>query len=185
MSETNDGSNWHQDFIASNLLVIGYNAWAGHLSQKRGAIVCSTNSPTLGVGGESFKTHFVGRSRLAPFLNAWLAAPDTAILHHHFMIDHILEVVDNYDPTTEVVLLLESFDLAFPPFYTVLNLRCVVYSVFGCFVSVYLTFILAIVADGDCYVLICLVKLIIVAIVPASFTVNDKIIALIAVITVP
>ncbi|WP_229424167.1 hypothetical protein [Moorena producens] len=26
------------------------------------------------------------------------------------MIGHILEVVDNYSPTTEVVLLLESFD---------------------------------------------------------------------------
>ena len=112
MSEINDRSNWHQDFIASNLLVIGYNAWAGHLSQKRGAIVCSTNSPTVGVGGESFKTHFVGRSRLMPFLNAWLAAPDTVILRHDFMIAHILEVVDNYSPTTEVVLLLESFDRA-------------------------------------------------------------------------
>ena len=112
MSEINDRSNWHQDFIVSNLLVIGHNAWAGHLSQKRGAIVCSTNSPTVGVGGESFKSHFVGRSRLMPFLNAWLAAPDTAILRHDFMIAHILEVVDNYSPTTEVVLLLESFDRA-------------------------------------------------------------------------
>jgi len=110
MSETNDGSDWHQDFIASNLLVIGYNAWAGHLSQERGAIVCSLNSPMVGVAGESFKTHFIGRSRLAPFLNAWLAAPDTAILSHHFMIAHILEVVENYQPRTEVVLLLESFD---------------------------------------------------------------------------
>ena len=112
MSEINDISNWHQDFIASNLLVIGHNAWAGHLSQKRGAIVCSTNSPTVGVGGESFKSHFVGRSRLMPFLNAWLSAPDTAILRHDFTIAHILEVVDNYSPTTEVVLLLESFDRA-------------------------------------------------------------------------
>ncbi|NET71518.1 MAG: hypothetical protein F6K62_11470 [Sphaerospermopsis sp. SIO1G2] len=112
MSETNDESNWHQDFIASNLLVIGYNAWAGHLSCERGAIVCSTNSPTVGISGESFKSHFVGRSRLAPFLNAWLAGSETAILPHHFMISHILEVVDNYDPTTEVVLLLESFDQA-------------------------------------------------------------------------
>ena len=112
MSQTKDRSNWHQDLIATNLLVIGYNAWAGHLRQKRGAIVCSTNSPTLGVGGESFKTHFVGQSNLAPFLNAWLTAPNTAILPHRFMIAHILEVVDNYDPTTEVVLLLESFDQA-------------------------------------------------------------------------
>ena len=110
MSEINDRSNWHQDFIASNLLVIGYNAWAGHLSCDRGAIVCSTNSPKLGFGRESFKTHFVGRSRLALFLNTWLATSDSAILPHHFMIAHILEVVDNYDPTTEVVLLLESFD---------------------------------------------------------------------------
>ncbi len=110
MSEVNDRSNWHQDFIASNLLVIGHNAWAGYLCETRGAIVCSTNSPTLGVGGESFKTHFVGRSRLTPFLNAWLAVPDTAIFPHQFMIAHILEAVDNYYPTTEVVLLLESFD---------------------------------------------------------------------------
>ncbi|MEM9217049.1 MAG: hypothetical protein AAGD25_22210 [Cyanobacteria bacterium P01_F01_bin.150] len=112
MSETNAGTNWYQEFIASNLLVIGYNAWAGHLSQMRGAIVCSTRSPTVGIGGESFKPYFVGRSRLMPFLNAWLAAPDTAILPHHFMVDHIVEAVDHYDPTTEVVLLLESFDQA-------------------------------------------------------------------------
>lgn len=110
MRETNDGSNWYQDFIASNLLVIGYNAWAGHLSQKRGAIICSTNSPMVGIGGESFKTYFVGRPRLMPFLNAWLAAPDTTILPHRFMVSHILEAVDNYSPTTEVILLLESFD---------------------------------------------------------------------------
>jgi hypothetical protein len=112
MRETNDRSNWHQDFIASNLLVIGYNAWVGHLSCERGAIVCSTNSTTLGIGGASFKTHFVGRSRLGPFLNAWLGAPDTTTLPHHFMIAHILEAVDRYSPTTEVVLLLESFDQA-------------------------------------------------------------------------
>ncbi|ESA33245.1 hypothetical protein N836_22175 [Leptolyngbya sp. Heron Island J] len=36
--------------------------------------------------------------------------PDTAILPHHFMIAHILEAVDNYDPTTEVIFLLESFE---------------------------------------------------------------------------
>ncbi|MEL6501600.1 MAG: hypothetical protein AAFQ23_09375, partial [Cyanobacteria bacterium J06623_1] len=110
MRETNDRSNWHQDFIASNLLVIGYNAWAGHLSQERGAIVCSLNSPMVGVTGESFKTHFIGRSRLAPFLNAWLKVPETGILPHHFAIAHILEAVDNYRQTTEVILLLESSD---------------------------------------------------------------------------
>jgi hypothetical protein len=110
MSEINDRSNWHQDFIVSNLLVIGYNAWAGNISQKCNAIVCSTNSPTVGVSGESFKNHFVGRSPLTPFLNAWLVAPDTAILPHDFVIVHILEVVDNYYPATEVSLLLESFD---------------------------------------------------------------------------
>ncbi|HHP7230032.1 MAG TPA: hypothetical protein ACFCUY_04135 [Xenococcaceae cyanobacterium] len=110
MRETNNRSNWHQDFIASNLLVIGYNAWAGHLRQDRGAIVCSLNSPMVGVAGESFKTHFIGRSRLAPFLNAWLKVPETGILPHHFTIAHILEAVDNYRPTTEVILLLESFD---------------------------------------------------------------------------
>ena len=112
MNETNDESNWHKDFIASNLLVIRHNAWAGHLRQKRGAIICSLNSPMVGVAGESFKANFIGRSRLVPFLNAWLAAPETATLPYHFMIDHILEVVDNYHPTTEVVLLLESFDRA-------------------------------------------------------------------------
>nr|WP_318723241.1 MULTISPECIES: hypothetical protein [unclassified Roseofilum] len=37
MSETNDGSNWHQDFIASNLLVIGYNAlgWSSQSEARR------------------------------------------------------------------------------------------------------------------------------------------------------
>ena len=48
-------------------------------------------------------------SRLAPFLNAWLAAPDTVILRYHFMNAHILEAADTYNPTNEAVLLLESF----------------------------------------------------------------------------
>ncbi|NES98051.1 MAG: hypothetical protein F6K32_23230 [Desertifilum sp. SIO1I2] len=55
--------DWQQEFIATNLLVLGYNAWAGHLSGERGAIVCSTNSPGIGIAGEMFKTHFVPRSR--------------------------------------------------------------------------------------------------------------------------
>lgn len=99
---------WQQDFIATNLLVLGYNAWVGYLSGEKGAVICSTNTPKVGIAGESFKTYFVGRSRLAPFLNAWLAAPDTVILRHHFMSAHILEAVDNYNPTTDLVFLLES-----------------------------------------------------------------------------
>ena len=110
MSEAPNILDWQQDFIATNLLAIGYNAWVGYSSGERGAIVCSTNSPAIGITGETFKTHFVPRSRLAPFLNAWLAAPDTAILRHHFMNAHILEAVDTYNPTTEAVLLLESFE---------------------------------------------------------------------------
>lgn len=109
MNDTTDTSTWHQNFIASNLLVIGYNAWAGHLSDDRGAIICSTTAPAVGIAGESFKTHFVARPRLAPFLNAWLAASDTAILPHHLMNAHILAVVDTYNPETEAVLLMESF----------------------------------------------------------------------------
>jgi len=68
MSEVPDRLDWQQDFIATNLLVIGYNAWAGYLSGERGAIICSTNSPTIGIAGETFKTHFVPCSRLAAFL---------------------------------------------------------------------------------------------------------------------
>lgn len=109
MSKVSDTLDWQQDFIATNLLAIGYNAWVGYLGGERGAIVCSTNSPVIGIAGETFKTHFVPRSRLAPFLNAWLAAPDTVILRYHFMNAHILEAVDIYNPATEAVLLLESF----------------------------------------------------------------------------
>ncbi|QZZ20572.1 hypothetical protein J5X98_25640 [Leptothermofonsia sichuanensis E412] len=110
MSEAPDALNWQQDFIATNLLAIGYNAWMGYLGSDVGAIICSTNSPAVGIAGESFKSYFVPRSRLAAFLNAWLAAPDTVILRHHFMNAHILEAVDTYNPTTGVVLLLESFN---------------------------------------------------------------------------
>lgn len=110
MSEAPDAMSWQQDFIATNLLAIGYNAWVGYLGGKRGAIICSTNSPTVGIAGETFKTHFVPRSRLAAFLNAWLAAPDTVILRHHFMNAHILEAVDTYNPAREAVFLLESFN---------------------------------------------------------------------------
>lgn len=110
MSNTSDALDWQQDFIATNLLAIGYNAWAGYLEGDRGAIFCSSNSTAVGVAGETFKAHFVPRRRLAAFLNAWLAAPDTVILRHHFMNAHILEAVDTYNPAAEVVFLLESFN---------------------------------------------------------------------------
>ncbi len=58
--------------------------------------------------GETFKTHFVPRPRLAAFLNAWLATPDTVILQGHHMNGHILDAVDNYNPEQDVILLLES-----------------------------------------------------------------------------
>jgi hypothetical protein len=110
MNKDSDLMDWQQEFIATNLLAIGYNAWTGYLGGERGAIICITNSPAVGVAGESFRTYFVRRSRLAAFLNAWLAAPDTVILRHHFMNAHILEAVDSYNPTTELVFLLESFN---------------------------------------------------------------------------
>lgn len=69
MSEVSEPMDWQQAFIATNLLVLGYNAWAGYLSGERGAIICSTNSPAVDVAGESFKTYFIRRSRLAGFLN--------------------------------------------------------------------------------------------------------------------
>jgi hypothetical protein len=100
--------NWQQAFIETNFLVLGFNAWNGYLKCGRGALVCSTNSPSVNRFGETFKTHFVPRSRLAPFLSAWLAVPDTVILKGHFMTGHILEAVDNYDPNQAVMLLLES-----------------------------------------------------------------------------
>jgi len=99
--------DWQQAFIATNLLAIGYNGWNGFLQGERGVIVCSTNAPTISVSGESFQAHFVPRCRLAAFLNAWLAAPDTVLLQRHFMNAHILQAVDNYNPHTDVVLLLE------------------------------------------------------------------------------
>lgn len=103
-----DNQDWQADFIAKNLLVLGYNAWVGYLQGERGAVVCSTNAPMVGVTGEGFPTYFIPRSRLAPFLNAWLAVPDTVILRHHFMSAHILEAVATYHPPTELILLLES-----------------------------------------------------------------------------
>ncbi|NES95109.1 MAG: hypothetical protein F6K32_07720 [Desertifilum sp. SIO1I2] len=110
MNKDSDLMDWQQEFIATNLLAIGYNAWAGYLGGERGAIICSTRSAAVGIAGESFRTYFVQRSRLAAFLNAWLAAPDTIILRHHFINAHILEAVDSYNPTAEVVFLLESFN---------------------------------------------------------------------------
>ncbi|BAZ18244.1 hypothetical protein NIES4071_101290 (plasmid) [Calothrix sp. NIES-4071] len=109
ISETHT-QDWQQAFIETNLLAIGYNAWLGYLSGTRGAVICSTNSPQLGFAGETFKAHFVPRNNLAPFLNAWLAAPDTVLLQRHFMNAHIIEAVDNCNPYEDVVFLLEYGD---------------------------------------------------------------------------
>ncbi len=108
MEQENYLHNWQQEFIATNLISIGYNAWQGYLSSQRGLIICSTNSPMIGATGETFKVHFVPRNNLAPLLNAWLKSPDTVLLKRHFMNDHILEAVDNYNPQKDVVFMLES-----------------------------------------------------------------------------
>ena len=105
-------ADWQESFVATNLLALGYNAWRGFLAGERGAVVCSLCSPQLSITGESFETYYVPRSRLAPFLNAWLAAPDTVILNHHHINSHILQAVDRYNPETDAILLLESGDLA-------------------------------------------------------------------------
>ena len=105
-------TDWQSTFVATNLLPLGYNAWCGYLCSQRGALVCSLLSPQLGITGESFQAHYVPRSRLAPFLNAWLAVPDTVIMNHHHITSHILDAVDRYNPETDAILLLESGDRA-------------------------------------------------------------------------
>ncbi|NJM20012.1 MAG: hypothetical protein HC836_11930 [Richelia sp. RM2_1_2] len=102
-----NSQDWQQNFISTNLIAIGYNAWLGYSNGERGIVICSTNSPHLGVSGETFKAHFVPRQNLAPFLNAWLAAPDTILLQRHFMNGDILQAVDSYNPEKDAVFLLE------------------------------------------------------------------------------
>ena len=110
MMVINTSTDWQQAFVATNLLSLGYNAWGGWLAGERGVVVCSLSFPKLGLTGESFEAHYVPRSRLAPFLNAWLASPDTVILNHHHINGHILQAVDRYNPETDAILLLESAD---------------------------------------------------------------------------
>ncbi|MGB3534585.1 MAG: hypothetical protein WBA13_13850 [Microcoleaceae cyanobacterium] len=101
-------ADWQQAFIESNLLAIGYNAWAGYLASEQGVVVCNLNTPHLGITGETFQAHYVPRSRLAAFLNAWLSIPDTVILHNHHVNAHILQAVETYNPENDVIVLLES-----------------------------------------------------------------------------
>ena len=108
MNSNINQENWQQALIETNLIAIGYNAWNGYLKTGRGVVVCSTNSPLLDRLGENFKSHFVPRPRLAAFLNAWLATPDTVILQGHHMNGHIIDAVDNYNPEQDLILLLES-----------------------------------------------------------------------------
>ncbi len=96
-----------QELIAKNLMIIGYNAWAGYLSSDRGALICSTNNPAVSMTGETFNCHYVTRSHLTPLLNTWLGVPDTTMLQRHFTNDHILKAVEVYNPKTEIILLLE------------------------------------------------------------------------------
>jgi hypothetical protein len=103
-----NNQDWQQALIETNLLTIGFNAWNGYLKAGRGVVICTTNSPLLDRLGETFKSYYVLRSRLAAFLNAWLATPDTVILQGHHLNGHILEAVDNYNPEKDVILLLES-----------------------------------------------------------------------------
>jgi hypothetical protein len=108
MNSNHNQENWQQSLIEANLLIIGYNAWNGYLKTGRGVMICTTNSPSLTSVGETFNCHYIPRPRLASFLNAWLATPDTVILQGHHLTSHVLEAVDNYNPEQDVILMLES-----------------------------------------------------------------------------
>lgn len=101
-------SQWQQTFIAGNTIVLGYNAWLSYCKSGRGLLVCSADSPKLTITGATFDVSFITRSRLAPFLNAWLQTSDTVLMQNHSQTVPILEAVDRYDPEADVILLLEA-----------------------------------------------------------------------------
>lgn len=94
---------WQNNFIQSNLPVIGYFAWRGFMNVGRGLTVCTVDTQVLSLQSNSlitvpFKTQFVSVSTTIEYLEKTGIEKVTA--------RSIQSVIQSYTSQSELVLLL-------------------------------------------------------------------------------
>jgi hypothetical protein len=96
---------WQNEFIHTNLLAIGYYAWSGFVKLGRG-IVCidvedtAIISRTMSLDLVAFSADFFAKPQLVSQMQVRKFEPE--------FIDQLLQVVDNYNPHQDVILLLTA-----------------------------------------------------------------------------
>ncbi|MBD0343627.1 MAG: hypothetical protein ICV63_02070, partial [Coleofasciculus sp. Co-bin14] len=96
---------WQNEFIHSNLLAIGYYAWNGFVESGRGIVSVDVEDTTIASRTMSldlvpFRAEFIAKQQLVIQIQAYKFEPE--------FIDQLLQVVDNYNPQQDAILLLTA-----------------------------------------------------------------------------
>jgi hypothetical protein len=107
-----DCGYWQDRFIRENLLPLGHAAWQGYINQERGMVVCDVAMPTArcananigsvdwGSDTVEYTVRFVPLSNVSAYLQTFnLEAA---------LIEHLIDTVCTYDPTQQVLLLINA-----------------------------------------------------------------------------
>ncbi|NJK57919.1 MAG: hypothetical protein HC939_18960 [Pleurocapsa sp. SU_5_0] len=97
--------NWQSLFIRENFLSLGHTAWQGFITQGQGIVVChlaveDTRSINWSLDLVEYEAHFLNELEVALYLQLLnLKDREIALL---------VDKVHNYDPETELILLIKK-----------------------------------------------------------------------------
>ena len=96
---------WQNEFIHANLLAIGYYAWSGFVESGRGIVSVDVEdtaiaSRTMSLDLVLFSAEFIAKQWLVSKMQARKFEPE--------FIGKLVQVVDNYNPQQDVILLLTT-----------------------------------------------------------------------------
>lgn len=105
---------WQDLFIHQNMLMLGYRAWHGYISQGRGLLVCRVaiahpHTVDWSITTVPFSAQFIAQAAVPAFLRS-LAAKVQSIqpdLLDEAAIALLMEAIAQHDPTQSIVLLIE------------------------------------------------------------------------------
>jgi hypothetical protein len=94
---------WQNRFIHHNILMIGYTAWVGYMTQGRGMVVCDVVDavpPSIdwSVDAVAFRRTFIPSAQVTTYLHSLALMQEAGVA--------LLNAIATYDPTHAMVVLV-------------------------------------------------------------------------------
>jgi hypothetical protein len=97
--------NWQPLFIRENFLPLGHAAWQGFITQGKGIVVChlainDIRTVNWSLDLVEYSAHFLTEAKVPAYLQA--------INLETKLIEDLMDTVQNYNPTQEMLLLIDD-----------------------------------------------------------------------------